>query len=97
MFVQYLNISLNQNAKFLYYKNIHSNILSCTEIFIIVFFIGSVPWLIVAELFSQGPRPAAMSVSVFVNWVSNFAVGYAFPYMQVILRSNTFPLKSIVS
>ena len=45
--------------------------------------LGSIPWLIVAELFSQGPRPAAMSVSVLINWVSNFAVGYAFPSMQV--------------
>ncbi|XP_012940754.1 glucose transporter type 1 [Aplysia californica] len=43
---------------------------------------GSIPWLIVAELFSQGARPAAMSVAVLVNWVANFIVGYSFPHMQ---------------
>ncbi|MES9882357.1 MAG: MFS transporter [Sedimenticola sp.] len=36
-----------------------------------------------SELFPQGPRPAAISVSVLVNWLANFAVGYSFPYMQV--------------
>ncbi|WAQ99525.1 GTR1-like protein, partial [Mya arenaria] len=37
--------------------------------------VGSIPWLIVSELFPQGPRPAAMSVSVLVNWVANFTSG----------------------
>ena len=40
--------------------------------------------MIVAELFSQGPRPAAMSISVLVNWIFNFLVGYVYPFMQVI-------------
>lgn len=50
----------------------------------IVFFAlgpGSIPWLIVAELFSQGPRPSAVSVSVLVNWSANCAVGQGFPYL----------------
>ena len=47
------------------------------------FISGSIPWLIVSELFPQGPRPAAMSVAVFVNWIANFVVGYSFPYLQV--------------
>lgn len=51
---------------------------------------GSIPWLIVAELFSQGPRPAAISLSVLVNWVANFAVGYAFPSMQEGLGDYSF-------
>ncbi|OWF39797.1 glucose transporter type 1-like [Mizuhopecten yessoensis] len=51
---------------------------------------GSIPWLIVAELFSQGPRPAAMSLSVLVNWVANFGVGYAFPSMQEGLGNYSF-------
>ncbi|KAK7443983.1 hypothetical protein BaRGS_00040431, partial [Batillaria attramentaria] len=51
---------------------------------------GSIPWLIVAELFSQGPRPAAMSVSVLVNWVANFLVGYTFPFLQNGLGNYTF-------
>jgi SP family facilitated glucose transporter-like MFS transporter 1 len=54
----------------------------------IVFFAigpGSIPWLIVAELFSQGPRSAAVSLAVLVNWSANVAVGQGFPPLfQVI-------------
>ena len=48
----------------------------------IVFFAigpGSIPWLIVAELYSQGPRSAAVSLAVLVNWSANVAVGQGFP------------------
>uniref|UniRef100_A0A3B4YNZ2 Solute carrier family 2, facilitated glucose transporter member 5 n=1 Tax=Seriola lalandi dorsalis TaxID=1841481 RepID=A0A3B4YNZ2_SERLL len=40
---------------------------------------GPIPWFIVAELFSQGPRPAAMAVSGFSNWTANFLVGLVYP------------------
>ncbi|XP_077446090.1 solute carrier family 2, facilitated glucose transporter member 1-like [Stigmatopora argus] len=40
---------------------------------------GPIPWFIVAELFSQGPRPAAMAVAGCCNWTSNFLVGISFP------------------
>ncbi|XP_028911174.1 solute carrier family 2, facilitated glucose transporter member 4 [Ornithorhynchus anatinus] len=42
---------------------------------------GPIPWFIVAELFSQGPRPAAMAVSSFSNWTCNFIVGMSFQYI----------------
>ena len=48
----------------------------------IVFFAlgpGSIPWLIVAELFSQTHRSAAVSLAVLVNWTANVTVGQAFP------------------
>ena len=48
----------------------------------IVFFAigpGSIPWMIVSELFSQGPRPAAVSLAVLVNWSANVVVGQGFP------------------
>ncbi|XP_065205177.1 glucose transporter type 1 isoform X3 [Planococcus citri] len=51
---------------------------------------GSIPWMITAELFSQGPRPAAMSISVLVNWTSNFIVGIGFPTMDAALGNYTF-------
>ena len=57
-----------------------------STIFFVVFFAvgpGSIPWMITAELFSQGPRPAAMSIAVLINWLANFLVGIAFPPMQV--------------
>ena len=40
---------------------------------------GSIPWMIVSELFSQGPRSAAVSLAVLVNWSANVLVGYTFP------------------
>ena len=62
-------------------------------LFYVVFFAvgpGSIPWMITAELFSQGPRPAAMSVAVLVNWSANFFVGIGFPTMQTSLENYTF-------
>ncbi|KAF7268288.1 hypothetical protein GWI33_018557 [Rhynchophorus ferrugineus] len=51
---------------------------------------GSIPWMITAELFSQGPRPAAMSIAVLVNWIANFLVGIVFPSMKSALENYTF-------
>ncbi|XP_072904887.1 solute carrier family 2, facilitated glucose transporter member 4-like isoform X2 [Hemitrygon akajei] len=42
---------------------------------------GPIPWFIVAELFSQGPRPAAFAIAGFTNWSSNFLVGMSFQYI----------------
>lgn len=62
---------------------------------------GSIPWMITAELFSQGPRPAAMSIAVLVNWIANFVVGLGFPTLNVsnfvILHHNRSVLCNIVS
>ena len=44
---------------------------------------GPIPWFIVAELFSQGPRPAAMAVAGFSNWTCNFIIGMGFQYVAV--------------
>lgn len=46
---------------------------------------GSIPWFMVAEIFSQGPRSAAVSVSTMVNWFSNFTVGLVFPLLNELL------------
>ncbi|XP_060925796.1 solute carrier family 2, facilitated glucose transporter member 1 [Limanda limanda] len=43
---------------------------------------GPIPWFIVAELFSQGPRPAAMAIAGLSNWTANFIVGMSFQYVQ---------------
>jgi len=64
-----------------------------STLFYVVFFAvgpGSIPWMITAELFSQGPRPAAMSVAVLVNWSANFFFGIGFPTMQTTLENYTF-------
>ncbi|XP_074540443.1 solute carrier family 2, facilitated glucose transporter member 3 [Halichoeres trimaculatus] len=51
---------------------------------------GPIPWFIVAELFSQGPRPAAMAVSGFSNWTANFLVGLGFPKLRELCGPYVF-------
>ncbi|XP_075426921.1 solute carrier family 2, facilitated glucose transporter member 2 [Ascaphus truei] len=58
---------------------------SMVAIFLFVVFFevgpGPIPWFIVAELFSQGPRPAAMAISGCCNWTCNFIIGMCFQYI----------------
>ncbi|XP_072531924.1 solute carrier family 2, facilitated glucose transporter member 3a [Salminus brasiliensis] len=51
---------------------------------------GPIPWFIVAELFSQGPRPAAMAVAGFSNWTANFIVGISFPKLEKLCGPYVF-------
>ncbi|XP_027626899.1 solute carrier family 2, facilitated glucose transporter member 3 [Tupaia chinensis] len=51
---------------------------------------GPIPWFIVAELFSQGPRPAAVAVAGCSNWTSNFLVGMLFPSAAYYLGPYVF-------
>lgn len=44
---------------------------------------GPIPWFIVAELFSQGPRPAAIALANLSNWTANFIVAMGFQYVEV--------------
>ncbi|KAK3730112.1 hypothetical protein QZH41_013755, partial [Actinostola sp. cb2023] len=54
-----------------------------TMVLVLFFFIGpgAIPWFITAEMFAQGPRPAACAVAATVNWIANFIIGIAFPSM----------------
>ncbi|KAM5262725.1 solute carrier family 2, facilitated glucose transporter member 3 [Ctenodactylus gundi] len=56
---------------------------------------GPIPWFIVAELFSQGPRPAAMAVAGCSNWTSNFLVGLLFPSAAALLGAYVFIIFAI--
>ncbi|KAJ6660963.1 hypothetical protein lerEdw1_016983, partial [Lerista edwardsae] len=51
---------------------------------------GPIPWFIVAELFSQGPRPAAVAVAGFSNWATNFMIGMFFPYVAALCGPYVF-------
>ncbi|KAL8198592.1 UNVERIFIED_CONTAM: Solute carrier 2, facilitated glucose transporter member 1 [Gekko kuhli] len=51
---------------------------------------GPIPWFIVAELFSQGPRPSAFAVSGLANWTSNFIVGMGFQYIEELCKAYVF-------
>ncbi|XP_064610529.1 solute carrier family 2, facilitated glucose transporter member 1-like [Liolophura sinensis] len=67
--------------------------------FYIIFFAtgpGSIPWFIVAELFAQGPRPAAVSLSVLVNWFANFTVGLGFPEVKDAIGPYTFIIFAVL-
>lgn len=72
---------------------------SMSAIFLFVSFFeigpGPIPWFIVAELFSQGPRPAAIALAGCCNWTSNFIIGMTFPYIQVGWKDIHMYCKSI--
>lgn len=44
---------------------------------------GGIPFILTGELFEQSYRPAAFMIAGTVNWLSNFAVGLLFPFIQV--------------
>jgi len=46
---------------------------------------AGVPFLMTGELFKQSHRPSAYIVGGFLNWISNFTVGFVFPFLQVRL------------
>lgn len=50
---------------------------------IAVLCVAGVPFLITAELFKQSHRPAAYTVAGCLNWLSNFTIGFVFPFLEV--------------
>uniref|UniRef100_A0A8C0BRB2 Solute carrier family 2, facilitated glucose transporter member 5 n=1 Tax=Buteo japonicus TaxID=224669 RepID=A0A8C0BRB2_9AVES len=50
-------------------------------IFILSFACG-IPFVLTGEFFQQSQRPAAFMIAGTVNWLSNFAVGLLFPFIQ---------------
>ncbi|XP_013779694.2 glucose transporter type 1-like isoform X2 [Limulus polyphemus] len=91
MFIFSIFITISLLVKFMYSWVTYLSVVS-TLGYVVFFAIGpgSIPWMITAELFSQGPRPAAMSIAVLVNWLANFVVGLVFPHMQKGLSDYTF-------
>ncbi|XP_034552195.1 solute carrier family 2, facilitated glucose transporter member 1-like isoform X2 [Notolabrus celidotus] len=57
---------------------------------------GPIPWFIVAELFSQGPRPAAIAVAGFCNWSANFIVGMGFQYVELLCGPYVFIIFTVL-
>ncbi|XP_019952331.2 solute carrier family 2, facilitated glucose transporter member 1 [Paralichthys olivaceus] len=74
--------------------------LSIVAIFAFVAFFeigpGPIPWFIVAELFSQGPRPAAIAIAGLSNWTANFIVGMGFQYVQEICGPYVFVIFAVL-
>ncbi|KAM4615380.1 solute carrier family 2 member 15a [Polymixia lowei] len=57
---------------------------------------AGVPFLVTAELFKQSHRPAAYTVGGALNWMSNFAVGFVFPFLQMSAGSYCYLVFSSV-
>ncbi|XP_026187945.1 solute carrier family 2, facilitated glucose transporter member 1-like [Mastacembelus armatus] len=57
---------------------------------------GPIPWFIVSELFSQGPRPAAVAVAGFSNWSANFLVGMGFQYVEQLCGPYVFIIFTVL-
>ncbi|XP_039267945.1 solute carrier family 2, facilitated glucose transporter member 1-like [Styela clava] len=53
---------------------------------------GSIPWFITAELFTQGPRPTAISIAGLVNWLGNFTIALAYPPLNELIGGFTFAI-----
>lgn len=51
---------------------------------------GGIPFILTGELFQQSQRPAAFTIAGTVNWLSNFAVGLLFPFIQRSLDTYCF-------
>ncbi|XP_043925991.1 solute carrier family 2, facilitated glucose transporter member 2 [Protopterus annectens] len=72
--------------------------MSAIFLFVILFEIGlgPIPWFIVAELFSQGARPAAMALAGFCNWTCNFIVGMCFQYVAELCGPYVFIIFAVL-
>ncbi|XP_033069639.1 solute carrier family 2, facilitated glucose transporter member 9 [Trachypithecus francoisi] len=51
---------------------------------------GGIPFILTGEFFQQSQRSAASIISGTVNWLSNFAVGLLFPFIQKSLNTYCF-------
>uniref|UniRef100_A0A8D2B9W9 Solute carrier family 2 member 9 n=1 Tax=Sciurus vulgaris TaxID=55149 RepID=A0A8D2B9W9_SCIVU len=51
---------------------------------------GGIPFILTGEFFQQSQRPAAFILAGTVNWLSNFAVGLLFPFIQRSLDAYCF-------
>ncbi|XP_058152420.1 solute carrier family 2, facilitated glucose transporter member 2-like [Dasypus novemcinctus] len=67
---------------------------SMTAIFFFTSFFGigpgPIPWFMVAEFCTQGPRPAALAIDAFSNWTCNFIIALTLPYIGDFLGPYLF-------
>jgi sugar porter (SP) family MFS transporter len=74
-----------------FYHNSSSHYVTAPGVLLVIFSLttvalfamgpGSIPWLMVSELFLQEARPIAVGIATSVNWFANFTVGLTFPYI----------------
>ncbi|KAK3530112.1 hypothetical protein QTP86_014808 [Hemibagrus guttatus] len=75
-----LSLVLQAHVPFMHYVSV-----ICVVGIIAGFCIGpaGVPFLMTGELFKQSHRPSAYIVGGALNWLSNFTVGFVFPFLQM--------------
>ena len=77
-----------------YHDNVYVSffLIGATFLFVISFSLGpaTVPRLATAELFTQGPRSAALSIGSFIEMLANFVVSIVFPQLQNYLQQYSF-------
>lgn len=72
--------------------------IACVIIYVIGHAIGPspIPALLITEIFLQTSRPAAFMVGGSVHWLSNFAVGLVFPFIQAGLGAYSFIIFGVI-
>ncbi|KAM5248729.1 solute carrier family 2, facilitated glucose transporter member 5-like [Ctenodactylus gundi] len=72
--------------------------ITCVIVYVIGHAIGPspIPALLIAEMFLQASRPAAFMVGGSVHWLSNFAVGLIFPFIQEGLGPYCFIVFAVI-
>ena len=90
-----ITVALNYNTN----EAVGIFLIVATLSFVVFFSLGpgSIPWMAAGELFTQGPRAAAISVCVFVNWLGNLVVSLVFPQLQNNLSEFSFLPFSIIT
>ena len=69
-----------------------------TMLFMMFFVIGpgTIPWVATGELLIQGPRAAATSVCIFLNWTGGMIVTLAFPQlMNYVFNFSLLPFMTV--
>ncbi|XP_053114547.1 solute carrier family 2, facilitated glucose transporter member 9 isoform X2 [Hemicordylus capensis] len=57
---------------------------------------GGIPFVLTGEFFAQAQRPAAFMIAGIINWLSNFAVGLLFPFIQHGLQTYCFLVFAVI-
>ncbi|XP_033097900.1 solute carrier family 2, facilitated glucose transporter member 1-like [Anneissia japonica] len=89
----FLSISLTSSGEAWSYMSI---------VFVYLFIFGFAPgpgamtFVVIPELWTQGPRPTAMSFTGHFNWWTNFTVGLAFPFMLNAMGGYSFLIFTII-
>ncbi|XP_019495388.1 PREDICTED: solute carrier family 2, facilitated glucose transporter member 5-like [Hipposideros armiger] len=72
--------------------------ITCVVAYVIGHALGPspIPALLITEVFLQSSRPSAFMVGGSVHWLSNFAVGLVFPFIQAALKAYSFVIFGVI-